>query len=284
MRKIIIGLICLLHIGYSSAYAGETTPILASPHPKQVADFERPLMLAAARNSGTASPLVVLRISDPWRLVMGSDSPHFALYDDGTVIYQEEGEYRTARLSPTESQQFLDELQLDALAPYYGGFNAFEPSGRYVTEQPIQDVLIYAGPKPIFISVYGSLKNPRTRTAIPAPIIAAYDRLSQFSHPGNQAWLPDFVEMMIWPYEYAPDTSLNWPTKWPDLKDPATVARGEDGFSLYIPSAKFAELQAFLNKRTERGAIKINRKKWAASLRFPFPKEELWMSQNLEAK
>ena len=33
------------------------------------------------------TPLIVLIERDPWLMVIGSDSPSFALYDDGTLIY-----------------------------------------------------------------------------------------------------------------------------------------------------------------------------------------------------
>jgi hypothetical protein len=81
---------------------------------------------------------------------------------------------------------------------------------------------------------------------------------------------------MIWPYDYAPEPSIAWPKRWPGLDAPTTLKRAES-FSLFVPSAEFESLHAFLAGRQEKGAVEIGGKKWAASLRLPFPHEDLWM-------
>ncbi|RST31346.1 hypothetical protein HMF7854_11220 [Sphingomonas ginkgonis] len=175
-------------------------------------------------------------------------------------------------------QGFLAALKLDALHPLYGHYDA-----DTATDQPEENLLVYRGDKPTFISVYGSLKTPEVRSQVPAPIVTLYDTLKNVNLRPNAEWLPDRIEVMVWPYNYAPDASTKWPTNLPDLNDPRTIKRG-DSFSIYIPSSKLAEVRALLARRTEKGAIKINGKKWAASIRFPFPTERLWLAPNPEAK
>lgn len=247
------------------------------PERDQVSFFERPLTLAAMRRSGAPSPIIVLLENDPWAEVVGSGSPSFALYDDGSVIQQTASGFTTARLSEREVRQLLERLRPNVLSRFYGRFDVAD-----ATDQPDQDLLIYSGERPVFVSVYGSLRQDEIRSRIPEPIVAAYDTLTAFAHPGSLPWLPEYVEVMIWPYEYAPDPSIQWPSDWPGLDDSRTVRRGEDSFSIYLPSARLPELRSFLEGRNERGAVEIGGRKWSASIRFPFPQEQLWMAPHPE--
>ena len=150
------------------------------------------------------------------------------------------------------------------------------------TDQPSQDLLIYQGKEPVFISVYGSLKDSAVRSKLPNEVVAAYDTLKGFHHPRSRSWLPENVEVMLWPYEYAPDPSIKWPKEWPGLNDPRTIRRGDDSFSVYLPSTSLAQLRAFLKRRSDKGAVEIDGRKWSASIRFPFPQEQLWMAPHPE--
>lgn len=247
------------------------------PDPGQVLFYERPLTLAAVRKSELPSPIVVLLERDPWAMVVGSDSPRFALYEDGTIIQRTQTGYSKVRLTERELKQFLGQLELDAMPRFYGGYVTTD-----WTDQPEQALLIYRGEQPTFVSVYGSLNEPEVRAKVPREIATAYDRISAFRHSRSEAWLPEHVEVMIWPYQYAPDPSIKWPEDWPGLSDPKTVRRGEDSFSIFMPSHKITELRSFLKRRSEKGAIEINGRKWAASIRFPFPHERLWLAPHPE--
>lgn len=245
------------------------------------ADFyEGAVTLAAARKSGEPLPLVVLLVRDPWAQVIGSDSPKFALYEDGTVIQRAGAGFTLARLSKAETKRLLDKLNPRALERHYGSFRADD-----ATDQPEQSLRVYQGEKPIFISVYGSLERPEVRSRLPKDLTAAYDMLGAFSHPQSQPWLPDKIEVMVWPFESAASPPLAWPAGWPDLSDPTTVRRADDLFSIYMPSSRFAELRALLLARgKENRPISLDGRKWAASIRFPFPQEGLWMAPSEEAE
>ena len=266
-------------VACSRAEPTDVEPKLVQPKRDQVVFYVRPMTLAAARKSGLPSPLVVLLERDPWAMVVGADSPTFALYEDGTVIQRTTTGFREARLTQNEVDQLVGRLSLSELSRSYGSFLVADS-----TDQPDQDLLIYRGEKPIFVSVYGSLKDREVRSKLPAEVVAAYDALSLFKPSESQDWLPEKVEVMIWPYEYAPDPSIKWPEKWPGLSDPATVQRGDDSFSIYMPSAELPALRGFLKGRTEKGAVEIGGRKWAASIRFPFPHEKLWMAPHPERK
>lgn len=158
------------------------------------------------------------------------------------------------------------------LAALAGGYDA-----ALATDQPDNRLLVYGENDPFYISVYGSLADKSVRARLPRAVTDAFDRLRNFQALDARAWLPDKVEVMVWPYEYAPDRSIVWPQRWPDLADATTRKRG-DAYSIFIPSAELPALKAFLASGTEKGAVEIDGKKFAASIRFPFPHESLWMA------
>jgi len=43
----------------------------------------------------------------------------------------------------------------------------------------------------------------------------------------SEPWLPEFIEVMVHPFEYSPYVPLEWPANWPDLKDQNTIERGQ---------------------------------------------------------
>jgi hypothetical protein len=247
------------------------------PQPDQVGFFERPATLAAVRASGGAVPVLVLLEMDPRAAVLGADSPVFALYRDGKVIWRRGDGFRTTRLSALAAAKLRADLDLDRLRPLYGYFEATASS-----DQPETSILAYENKKPTIVSVYGSMHAPEIRAKVPTAISHVFDRLTRFDHAGT-AWLPEKVEVMIWPYDYAPEASVPWPKDLPDLDDRNTVKAG-DSFSLFVPSARLQDVRQVLARRRELGAIEIGGKKWAAAIRFPFPAERLWIAPNSEAK
>jgi hypothetical protein len=218
-----------------------------------------------------AEPIVVLIQYDPWAMVIGSDSPMFVLYDDGTAIYRRGSGHYAAHLSSSELRAFLATLRPDRLVEQNRSF-ALSNS----TDQPSTVIYVKTGSTYSRVSIYGSLRSTEDRAALPIEVADIYETLSAFEWHGETPWLPEAIEVMIWPYEYAPDESIIWPEGWPDTGHPDTYQRG-DGYSLYIPATDYQALRDFLSTRHQRGAVLIDGRKWAASVRFPFPKEARWM-------
>ncbi|MET1112304.1 MAG: hypothetical protein ABWX67_12325 [Allosphingosinicella sp.] len=264
-----IGLVALIAFGG----CGLLAPNRLKGDLTQVAHLNCPPALAAARKSEVPAPLVVLLESNPWAMVIGSDSPAFALYEDGRAIFRTESGYQSARLDPGELNRFLDSLKVGSLARSAGGYTATE-----WTDQPHTKLLLYVGKQPVFIAVYGSFEDKEVRAKLPPEIVEVRDKLRSFKDARSSQWLPESIEVMIWPYDYASEPSIIWPKRWPGLDAPTTRERGEGSFSLYVPSAEFGPLKAFLGRQSEKGAVEIGGKKWAASHRFPFAHEQLWMA------
>ena len=268
-----------LAVALLACFACTPAKRVVQPERDQVAFFERPVALAAARKSGIPVPVIVALKSDPWAMVIGSDSPTFAMYEDGTVIRRSGDGYISSHLTRSEQVDLLNLLKPTSLRRWYGRLIALPG----VTDQPEQDLLFYAGGLPIFVSVYGSLDTAAVRSVIPQEVIDAYDGLKAFKAPGRP-WLPEYIEVMISPYEKAPDGSIKWPADFPGLKDARTIGRGDDQMSIFVPSSRYDELRAFLKHQNEHGAVEIGGRNWSPSLRLPFPQEQLWMAPNPESK
>ncbi len=245
---------------------------LVKPDQSRMAFFHRPVALAAARASAESYPLIVMLMSNPWLMVIGSDSPAFALYSDGTVIFRTKTGFKSTKLDQKQQANLLRTFENPDLAAVAGNYKA-----ENATDQPDNTLLVYGNKEPIYISVYGSLEDKLVRAKLPLAITNAFDKLQNFRPLAAETWLPDKVEVMAWPYEDAPDRSIIWPQRWPDLKDPTTRKRG-DSYSIFIAAAELPTLKAFLASTKEKGAIEINGKKFAASVRLPFPRESLWMA------
>jgi hypothetical protein len=246
----------------------------SSPSPQTTAvkeELRHATLILAAPEAGNPKTLIVLVERDPWLMVIGSDSPSFALYDDGEAIYWTKTGYKSVKLDKADLARLIGRLDLGTLAcldEYYDAASA--------TDQPTEVLTIFNGDKRSSVSVYGSMKSTSVRSKTPKAFITSYDILHAFQRPDARDWLPEKVEVMVWPYAYAPEASIVWPKGWPALDDPGTVKRG-DSYSIFLPSSDYPALTSFLRDRKEKGAVEIGGKKWAVSTRFPFAGEKGWM-------
>jgi hypothetical protein len=229
-----------------------------------------PLPLSAGPRPAS-NPLIVLVEQDPWAMVIGSDSPRFALYDDGLVIFRSKTGFKSVKLSGAEMSALVSRIAPEKLAPLARLYRVSQ-----VTDQPLVMLAVFDQGKRSVIRIYGRPSTQDAAAMLPTPVVAAYQQLMAFDHPRARDWLPEKIEVMIWPYDYAPDTPIVWPADWPGIDDPATVKRGY-GYSLYVPSSRYSSLTAFLRSRKQKGAIVIGGRKWSASMRYPFPGEAAWM-------
>lgn len=149
-----------------------------APHPDDVRFYERPRALAAAKNSRTPMPVVVLLGYQP-----DLASPTFVLYDDGTVIKATKSGYITDKLTPDARDQFVKRLNIRAMRGFYGGLRVATAS-----DQHSEDLLFYVGAKPVFISIYGWLEDPLVRANVPTPIVAAYATIENLRLPQPRKW------------------------------------------------------------------------------------------------
>jgi hypothetical protein len=219
--------------------------------------------------------LVLLTIYDPWQMVLGSDMPRFALYDDGQVIYthrNDEGEWEllTATLTPRELNQLLARMDIGdtffALDDYY--------EGPMMTDQPSNSLMVWDeehGTKTV--GVYGDVSLGEARELAPEAFLKVYDAALGYTNPDAETWLPEKFEVMLWPYETSEAT--RWPAAWPDLDSPFAVQR-DDQWSIYMDIDQYERFQSLAE---DANAFRLDGKMWAFGVRFPYPHEVVWATQ-----
>lgn len=231
------------------------------------------------------APVLVLMTNDPWAQVIGSDTPRLVAYDDGTVIYQRDQNkipgLWTAHLTPEGLSKLVESarplLRLPSLQRHYD----LAPG---VTDQPTTTLFISAKEVTKVVGVYGLTAQERSfREHIegeeppPPEFMKAFKALCEYLVADAKPWVPPYIEVMLWDYDYAPDASIIWPSKWPKLNSPRTRKRG-DSFSVYLDGTELQPLRDFVATRKEKGAVAVSGRKFAIDYRFTFPSEPIWMA------
>jgi len=250
-------------------------------------------LLCQCCRSAEPKPLLVVLEQNPWLMVMGSDSPTFALYEDGTIIClrdkptQEKPFYSRKIEDPKKKAEVLLSMDLAKMKSLYELSSATDQVSTVIWT-PTKTIKIYGSWRQA--RDMGGDSDPRWKAiverekkmwaSLPSEIREALARIDLERSASGAPWFPSKIEVMFWPYEYAPDESIVWPKDWPGLNAPDTKKRGNDSFSVFLPSEKHADLLKFLASRKMKGAVLIDGKKMADSFRFPFPGEALWMARN----
>lgn len=231
------------------------------------------LPLPALAGEEDESPLLVLRAANPWSAVVGAESARFVLYGDGTAIYERsDGALRMVKLDPGERAALIEQIGFAVLPRYAGRYET-----NAATDQVEQWLYLFGAGKPRVIYVYGPLDHYSTRSAVPPPVVAAYDRLVHFDHPRARPWMPERIELLLWPFDHARQDPLPWPPGWPGLDDPGTRKRGEGAYSLYLPAGRLGELEALMAGQGESQPVGLAGRKWSLAYRLPLPGEQRWM-------
>ena len=217
-------------------------------------------------------PIIVLLETDPWLMVIGSDTPSFALYENGQIIFQRRSgqrvEYVQVQHDRAQTQAFIKTLGItDSLML---GRDAFVASNA--TDQPT-NILLLNFEKTKQVQVYGSLRNPKSedRAQTPPAFLTVYDRLIRYDDPAATAWLPDSVEVLATAYSHSPEKPVKWNAGWHDLQSPSTVKRSEDLYSIFLPKSQFEDFLKMRRQLKEKQAVEINGAKYSLSYRLPFP-------------
>ena len=227
-------------------------------------------------------PLAVLIQTDPWLMVMGSDTPRIVVYDDGQVVYQkiEKGKRPVYMHVQLVSNEFAAVTNKLAQKSNVSGLKTFYNVAPNMTDQPETMLFLALGKKVFVTTVYG-LYTPfvgGSRAAnLPQQIMDLHTYLTSLKFPAATPWDPSFVEVMLWDYGYAPDESIKWPKEWPGLVSSNSYLHdGNSMYSIYLPGSELPKLRDFLKTRKEKGAVEVDGRKWAVSYRYVFPGEPVW--------
>jgi hypothetical protein len=199
---------------------------------------------------------------NPWKTVIGSDSPRFACYTDGLMIFysREREAYQFIRLGQGE----LADLR-SMMSAFDGLKDHYDLSGGR-TDQPVNRMGFRRGGKLRWVSAEGGM-IPEMNV-----IVAWLERLARFAGTERiREWTPAYLEVMLWPFDHA-RSELPWPEEFPGLDSPLTVARRKDAYSIYLPWSEKEKLKRF-GKELDGRAVLLDGRKWSVDTRIPFPHE-----------
>lgn len=227
-------------------------------------------------------PLAVLIETDPWLMVIDSDTPSFVLYENGQVIFRKRSEtkneqYLWKQLSPEELQSL--KAKLAAFGPFRKDLQHIALTAA--TDQPETRLYLKFDDTALVTSIYGmgsvdaSPEENRRIKPLPADLRKLYAFLTSIEFKGATEWTPKYIEAIVWDYAYAIDASVSWPKTLPGLNSPTTIKR-KSGYSIFLPAADLQSVSALLATRKTKGAIEIDGKKMMVTLRPTFPSEPVW--------
>ncbi len=236
-------------------------------------------------------PLAVLIGTDPWAMVIGSDTPHCVIYDDHVALFaRRDGVYRH-QLTDQEFGELMKYITPVTDLKSVKGYFDLAPN---VTDQPEAKLYLDIVGKTVATTVYGLMPDDtklpaytvfpgkRKSDKLPTELARLYKFLLTLDYPNSERWTPRYIEVMIWPYEYASDESIRWPGGWPSLDSERADKRG-DSYSIFLDGQLLSQLQQFVKSRKERGAVELGGHKWAVEYRSRLP-ERACLAQRLERR
>lgn len=217
-------------------------------------------------------PIIALIESDPWLMVIGSDVPTFALYENGQIIYKKIVDKETKYFEVTNDKETTQKL-----IKSFGITDNLMKQEDFIeastaTDQPTNILLLNFDPVRQ-LSVYGELRNLKNqaRKETPKDFLDVYDKIIKFEDKKAIEWLPNTFEVMATKYSYATEKSLKWNSEWNDIKSKSTVKRNEDLYSIYLDKKYYKEFIELLKNMKEKQAVEINGEKYSLTYRLPFP-------------
>ena len=234
------------------------------------------------------TPVGVFIQTNPWAPVIGSNSPRFALYEDATVIFLKNDQgvnlYYQAQLSHSTFVELQVRLQGVARLP---GLRPSYNMAPYITDLPQAKFYFQVEDGDVTSTVFGirvsitqlssepGAVRPMNPSVPPEELLELHRFFMHFDVPGASKWTPPYIEVMVWPYEYAPEESIHWPQDWPGLESEMAVP-WRDAYSIYLKGSQLPAHEDFLATQKEKGAVEIAGRKWAASWKPVFPSEPIW--------
>ena len=136
-------------------------------------------------------PLVVLTITNPWLMIIGSDVPTFAMYENGQIIYKvfesKNLKLYEVTIAKEELKKVIQSLSIsDTIYKLHNNIRASTS-----TDQPSNDLILNFDSTRI-ISVYGDLQgNVESRNKTPKAFLTVYDKIKKYKNDSAKEWLPN---------------------------------------------------------------------------------------------
>ena len=221
-------------------------------------------------------PILVLIETNPQIYITGYETPAFAVYTDGTVIYSkkessEKINYFSVKLDPAQLNKLITEFNL----PELRSLEEFYDVASDPADQPNNILFFNCGDSLDASRVYGDLRNDTAaRDLTPKSFLRVYEKITTLDFENSNVWMPDRVELVINEYEKSKDPK-DWPDDWPDLESEGTVRHG-NLYSLYLDLTKYEKFKILQSDRKKGHGFLISGKKWKVTVRYPFPEEDIW--------
>ena len=242
----------------------------------QPIDVEQ-LKRAYAANNQHDAPLVL------WTEGGGAPGIRFLLFANGDVFVpnaHSKSRLGKSRLGPESVRAIVTKLEAQekfwALSPRYADYDMLlELSDNTIS-------LRLPKKRPITVTVDAALMFGSSSQRPPRAFVECMNLLKTFIPAHTIPWDPGYVEIGWSDYSYARERSIAWPKEWPGLTGP--LAQKIRGFVIQwivlFPSSRVDELDRFLARRSETGAILVDGKKLSGGYRWPLPSEKAWSSWN----
>jgi hypothetical protein len=239
--------------------------------------------IASRAQSGIVStPVLVLTEEWPWHWPPGFDSPVFALYSDGTTIYQSpEGVdgpsgYSVVKLNAHDRRAFLNSLPLSELARLPSQIDAAS-----TTDAVFYTLHTWQAGNYQTVTVEGGLwPTAAARSSTPLSFRVVYDSLSAFTRPASRPWRPQYIEVLWWRAEANLDcdstATRQWPAAWPAPR--GFNDRGQEPLRTRVPSSGLETFLPLARTVSACTPLVVDSTAWRIGYRFPFPYDSLWTS------
>lgn len=242
-------------------------------------------------------PILIYVETDPWAMTGRGAVPRIAIYENGDAIFTTSKSdslvYRVIPLSPDE----LDSVR-EHLAPVFANPELERSYDLFPWADDRPSILLYMCTEDTSRTVVirgltcrgmmrSGVYNPDSSyfkpAHLPIELYSLHKWLCELDLHGGKEWLPKYVEVVLWAYSYAPDSSIYWPKVWPGLTSSRAVKQ-DDVYSIFLDVAQLPILRSLLASKKERGAVEIEGKKMAVSYRYTFPHEGAWRQAFIQAQ
>lgn len=223
-------------------------------------------------------PILVLYEANHWTFYPHSESPVFALYDDGTIIFSTKKEsgfnlsYAYEVLDSSSFLKLIDDLNYSEVLSKEEYNNTLV---KY-TSQPQNYFYYFEGNTRYTYYYYGSLrKDKKSRKKASRKVIELFDKLAYYQSDSAKEWRPELYELMVQTRDG--DEGVVWNDGLPDFNSSTTVMRDSSFYSLYLLPDEFKIYEKLNEKKSKDASFVINGKECFIIVRYPFPKESYWM-------
>jgi hypothetical protein len=155
---------------------------------------------------------------------------------------------------------------------------AYDTSLTAASDQRTVEILVRAGKRWQYVAAYGLGRDGRATTpggtAPPAALAKAYGTLLGLPIPGAAPWVPEKVEVLLWPFGAAREASAPWPSTVPK---PQRGFLAPDGgvYKHVVAGVHEAALRAHMSSLGPSQATALDGQKWTMDVRPLVPDEDI---------